>query len=152
MLDGRRPATYYARILQPAFANRSPVEQPVMSVDTATPIKRALLSVSDKSGLAEFGRFLSERGVEILSTGGSAKALAAAGVPVVEVADHTGFPEIMDGRVQTLHPKLHGGTLARSDLPDNVAVMQQGSEKSREGKERVRTGRSGWGTKLYQQN
>src|SRR3546814_12393822 len=84
MLDGRRPATYYARILQPAFANRSPVEQPVMSVDTATPIKRALLSVSDKSGLAEFGRFLSERGVEILSTGGSAKALAAAGVPVVE--------------------------------------------------------------------
>src|SRR3546814_17358198 len=84
MLDGRRPATYYARILQPAFANRSPVEQPVMSVDTATPIKRALLSVSDKSGLAAFGRFLSERGVELLSPGGPAKAPAAAGVPVVE--------------------------------------------------------------------
>ncbi|HEY9536675.1 MAG TPA: bifunctional phosphoribosylaminoimidazolecarboxamide formyltransferase/IMP cyclohydrolase [Kiloniellaceae bacterium] len=96
-----------------------------MSVDTATPIKRALLSVSDKSGLAEFGRFLSERGVEILSTGGSAKALAAAGVPVVEVADHTGFPEIMDGRVKTLHPKIHGGILARRDLPDHVAAMQQ---------------------------
>src|SRR3546814_915976 len=96
-----------------------------MSVDTATPIKRALLSVSDKSGLAEFGRFLSERGVEILSPGGSSKALAAAGVPVVEVADHTGFPEIMDGRVKTLHPKIHGGILARRDLPDHVAAMQQ---------------------------
>src|SRR3546814_2480240 len=96
-----------------------------MSVDTATPIKRALLSVSDKSGLAEFGRFLSERGVEILSTGGSAKALAAAGVPVVEVADHTGFPEIMDGRVKTLHPKIHGGILVRRDVPDHVAAMLQ---------------------------
>src|SRR3546814_8015672 len=124
MLDGRRPATYYARILQPAFANRSPVEQPVMSVDTATPIKRALLSVSDKSGLAEFGRFLSERGVEILSTGGQAKALAAAGVPVVEVAAHTGFPEILDGRLKTLHPKIPGVILARRALPAHVAVKQ----------------------------
>src|SRR3546814_20841431 len=111
MLDGRRPATYYARILQPAFANRSPVEQPVMSVDTATPIKRALLSVSDKSGLAEFGRFLSERGVEIISTGGTAKELAAAAVPVVELAEQTGLPEIMDGRGMTLHPKNPVGSL-----------------------------------------
>ena len=76
------------------------------------PITRALISVSDKSGLAEFGRFLESRGGEILSTGGSAKALREAGVAVVEVADHTGFPEIMDGRVKTLHPKIHGGILA----------------------------------------
>ncbi len=65
------------------------------------PIKRALLSVSDKTGLVEFGKFLAEQGVEILSTGGSAKTLADAGVPVIEVADHTGFPEMMDGRVKT---------------------------------------------------
>ncbi len=75
-------------------------------------IRRALISVSDKSGLVEFGRFLSQSGVEILSTGGSAKALRDAGVPVVEVSDHTGFPEIMDGRVKTLQPKIHGGLLA----------------------------------------
>src|SRR3546814_7635825 len=87
-----------------------------MPVDIPMPIKRALVSVSDKAGLVEFGRFLSSRGVEILSTGGSAKALAAAGVPVIEVAAHTGFPEIMDGRVKTLHPKIHGGILARRDL------------------------------------
>ncbi|GAB6052623.1 bifunctional phosphoribosylaminoimidazolecarboxamide formyltransferase/IMP cyclohydrolase [Magnetospira thiophila] len=78
----------------------------------ADKIRRALISVSDKSGLVEFGRFLADNGVEILSTGGSAKALAEAGVPVKEVADHTGFPEIMDGRVKTLHPKIHGGLLA----------------------------------------
>ncbi|MFQ5957748.1 MAG: bifunctional phosphoribosylaminoimidazolecarboxamide formyltransferase/IMP cyclohydrolase, partial [Alphaproteobacteria bacterium] len=78
-------------------------------------IARALISVSDKTGLAEFGRFLSKRGVEILSTGGSARALSQAGVQVVEVAEHTGFPEIMDGRVKTLHPKVHGGILALRD-------------------------------------
>ncbi|CCQ75451.1 bifunctional phosphoribosylaminoimidazolecarboxamide formyltransferase/IMP cyclohydrolase [Magnetospira sp. QH-2] len=78
----------------------------------ADKIRRALISVSDKSGLVEFGQFLADNGVEILSTGGSAKALADAGVPVTEVADHTGFPEIMDGRVKTLHPKIHGGLLA----------------------------------------
>ena len=76
------------------------------------PITRALISVSDKTGLVEFGRFLMRNRVEILSTGGSAKALSKAGVTVVEVADHTGFPEIMDGRVKTLHPKIHGGILA----------------------------------------
>jgi len=96
-----------------------------MPVDAATPIKRALVSVSDKTGLAEFGRFLAGKGVEILSTGGSAKALAEAGVPVVEVAAHTGFPEIMDGRVKTLHPKIHGGILARRDKPDHVKAMEQ---------------------------
>ena len=76
------------------------------------PIRRALISVSDKTGLIDFGRFLAESGVEILSTGGSAKALTEAGVKVREVADYTGFPEMMDGRVKTLHPKVHGGLLA----------------------------------------
>ncbi len=78
-------------------------------------IVRALISVSDKTGLAEFGRFLARSGVEVLSTGGSARALGEAGVKVVEVAEHTGFPEIMDGRVKTLHPKVHGGILALRD-------------------------------------
>ncbi|MDO9499259.1 MAG: bifunctional phosphoribosylaminoimidazolecarboxamide formyltransferase/IMP cyclohydrolase, partial [Falsiroseomonas sp.] len=87
-------------------------------------IRRALISVSDKTGLVELGRFLAGQGVEILSTGGSAKALAAAGVPVKEVADHTGFPEIMDGRVKTLHPTIHGGLLARRDLADHVQAME----------------------------
>ena len=95
-----------------------------MPLDTPVTVKRALISVSDKTGLVAFGRFLSERGVEILSTGGSARTLAEAGVPVVEVAAHTGFPEIMDGRVKTLHPKIHGGILARRDLPDHVAAME----------------------------
>jgi phosphoribosylaminoimidazolecarboxamide formyltransferase/IMP cyclohydrolase len=82
---------------------------------TEQPIRRALLSVSDKSGLVELGRFLADRGVEILSTGGSAKLLAENGVPVREVADYTGFPEMMDGRVKTLHPKVHGGLLGLRD-------------------------------------
>ena len=76
-------------------------------------VTRALISVSDKRGLAEFGRALADRGIEILSTGGSAAALREAGVEVRDVAAHTGFPEIMDGRVKTLHPAIHGGILAR---------------------------------------
>src|SRR5215813_11286630 len=76
-------------------------------------IERALISVSDKQGLVELGRALARHGVEILSTGGSAKALRDAGLKVVEVSDHTGFPEIMDGRVKTLQPSIHGGILAR---------------------------------------
>jgi len=91
----------------------------------ATPIRRALISVSDKSGLVEFGKALAELGVEILSTGGSAKALADAGVPVKEVSSHTGFPEIMDGRVKTLHPKIHGGLLALRDNDEHVAAMEK---------------------------
>ncbi len=79
-------------------------------------IRRALLSVSDKTGIVAFARLLSGRGVELLSTGGTAKALRDAGLPVVEVADHTGAPEILDGRVKTLHPKIHGGLLGRRDL------------------------------------
>ena len=90
-----------------------------------SPIRRALISVSDKSGLVELGKFLAARGVEILSTGGSAKALREAGVPVVEVSDYTGFPEMMDGRVKTLQPKIHGGILARRDAAGHVAAMQK---------------------------
>ena len=88
------------------------------------PIRRALVSVSDKTGLAELGKFLAARGVEILSTGGSAKALREAGVKVVEVSDYTGFPEMMDGRVKTLQPKIHGGILARRDAPGHLEAMQ----------------------------
>jgi phosphoribosylaminoimidazolecarboxamide formyltransferase/IMP cyclohydrolase len=88
------------------------------------PIRRALISVSDKSGLAEFGKFLAGQGVEILSTGGSAEALRKAGVAVIDVAEVTGFPEIMDGRVKTLHPKIHGGLLSRRDLAAHVEAQK----------------------------
>jgi len=91
----------------------------------SAPIKRALLSVSDKNGLIEFGQFLESRNVEILSTGGSAKALADAGVKVTEVADHTLFPEMMDGRVKTLHPKIHGGLLALRDNENHLKSMDE---------------------------
>lgn len=91
---------------------------------TDRPIRRALLSVSDKTGLVDFARALSDRGVEILSTGGSAAALRQADIPVTEVADHTGFPEIMDGRVKTLHPTIHGGLLALRDDPDHAAALR----------------------------
>ncbi len=87
------------------------------------PIRRALISVSDKAGLVAFGLALVARGVEILSTGGSAKALRDAGVPVVEVSAHTGFPEILDGRVKTLVPQIHGGILGRRDLPEHLVQM-----------------------------
>src|SRR5690554_3558632 len=91
-----------------------------MTADGFIKIKRALVSVSDKSGLADLGRALAARGVEILSTGGSAKALREIGIPVIEVADYTGFPEIMDGRVKTLHPKIHGGLLGRRGIDEEV--------------------------------
>ncbi|MGH1464615.1 MAG: bifunctional phosphoribosylaminoimidazolecarboxamide formyltransferase/IMP cyclohydrolase [Cognatishimia sp.] len=90
-----------------------------------TPIRRALISVSDKTGLIELGQALSARGVELLSTGGSAKALRDAGLVVKDVADVTGFPEMMDGRVKTLHPKVHGGLLALRSNDDHVAAMQE---------------------------
>ena len=87
-------------------------------------ISRALLSVSDKSGLVEFARALAGHGIELISTGGTAKALAAAGLKVRDVSDVTGFPEMMDGRLKTLHPKVHGGLLAMRDNRDHVAAMQ----------------------------
>jgi phosphoribosylaminoimidazolecarboxamide formyltransferase/IMP cyclohydrolase len=86
-------------------------------------IKRALISVSDKSGLAELGRALAAHGAEILSTGGTAKALGDAGIPVTQVAAYTGSPEILGGRVKTLHPKVHGGLLARRDLASDQADL-----------------------------
>jgi phosphoribosylaminoimidazolecarboxamide formyltransferase/IMP cyclohydrolase len=89
----------------------------------SVPIRRALISVSDKAGLADLARFLAGRGVEIVSTGGTAKAIADAGVAVKEVSAHTGFPEIMDGRVKTLHPKIHGGILARRGEPSDASAM-----------------------------
>src|SRR5882672_4429966 len=87
----------------------------------------ALISVSDKSGVLEFARELHALGVQLLSTGGTAKMIAYAGLPVTEVADHTGFPEMLDGRVKTLHPNIHGGLLARRDLPAHMdALAAQG--------------------------
>jgi phosphoribosylaminoimidazolecarboxamide formyltransferase/IMP cyclohydrolase len=83
-------------------------------------INRALISVSDKTGIVEFARALNTRNVEILSTGGTAKLLAENGIPVIEVSEHTGFPEMMDGRVKTLHPKIHGGILGRRGTDDSV--------------------------------
>ncbi|MEI7911519.1 MAG: bifunctional phosphoribosylaminoimidazolecarboxamide formyltransferase/IMP cyclohydrolase [Verrucomicrobiota bacterium] len=85
------------------------------------PITRALLSVSDKTGLAEFAAALHALGVELLSTGGTAKALRAAGLPVIDVSEYTGAPELFDGRLKTLHPKIHGGLLQRRDDPEHVA-------------------------------
>ena len=87
------------------------------------PVQRALLSVSDKTGLLDFAKQLHARGIELLSTGGTAKLLSDNGIPVIEVSDYTGFPEMMDGRVKTLHPKIHGGILARRGTDD--AVMKK---------------------------
>ncbi|HGF6043009.1 bifunctional phosphoribosylaminoimidazolecarboxamide formyltransferase/IMP cyclohydrolase [Enterobacter hormaechei] len=84
------------------------------------PVRRALLSVSDKAGIVEFAQALSARGVELLSTGGTARLLAEKGLPVTEVSDYTGFPEMMDGRVKTLHPKVHGGILGRRGQDDGI--------------------------------
>ena len=88
-------------------------------------IKTALLSVSDKTGVLELAQALHAQNVKLLSTGGTAKLLADAGLPVVEVASHTGFPEMLDGRVKTLHPKIHGGLLARRDLPEHMAALAE---------------------------
>ena len=88
-------------------------------------IKQALISVSDKSGLLEFAQGLNQLGIKILSTGGTAKLLADNAIPVTEVADYTGFPEMLDGRVKTLQPKVHAGILARRDLPEHVATLKK---------------------------
>jgi phosphoribosylaminoimidazolecarboxamide formyltransferase/IMP cyclohydrolase len=92
---------------------------------TLVPLRRALLSVSDKAGLVELGHALADRGVTLLSTGGSAAALRAAGLEVTDVAEVTGFPEIMDGRVKTLHPKIHGGLLAARDVPAHAEALAE---------------------------
>ncbi len=96
-----------------------------MSQPDLVPIRRALISVSDKTGLVDLGRALAARDVEILSTGGSARTLSEAGIAVKEVSAHTGFPEMLDGRVKTLHPKIHGGLLGRRDLAEHTAAMER---------------------------
>jgi phosphoribosylaminoimidazolecarboxamide formyltransferase/IMP cyclohydrolase len=96
-------------------------------MNTVRPIRRALLSVSDKTGILEFAQALHAQGVELLSTGGTAKLLADNNIPVMEVSDYTGHPEIMDGRVKTLHPKIHGGILARRGIDE--LVMEQNAIK-----------------------
>ena len=88
-------------------------------------MKRALISVTDKTGVVEFARGLVQLGYQVLSTGGTRKALVDGGVPAVEVAEYTGSPEMLDGRVKTLHPKVHGGLLGRRDDPAHVAAMAQ---------------------------
>src|ERR1700722_827230 len=88
------------------------------------PVRRALLSVSDKTGLIELARALAQRNIELLSTGGTAALLAGNGIAVREVTSYTGFPEIMDGRVKTLHPKIHGGLLGRRGTDDAVMAQQ----------------------------
>ena len=92
-------------------------------MDTLRPIRRALISVSDKNGIVDFARTLSNHGVEILSTGGTFKLLTDNGIDAIEVSAHTGHPEMMDGRVKTLHPKIHGGILGRRGTDD--AVMSE---------------------------
>ena len=92
-----------------------------MAVDSpVSPIRQALISVSDKSGIIEFARELHQRSVEILSTGGTFKLLVANNIPAIEISSYTGFPEMMDGRVKTLHPKVHGGILGRSGQDEAV--------------------------------
>ena len=93
------------------------------------PIKRAILSVTDKGGLPDFAAFLVKGGVELVSTGGTFKTLKDAGLPVTQVSDVTGFPEIMGGRVKTLHPSIHGGILADKDNPEHLRTLQENSIK-----------------------
>ncbi len=88
-------------------------------------IERAIISVTDKSGIVEFSCKLSDRGVEILSTGGTAKTIREGGVKVMDISEYTGFPEMLDGRVKTLHPKVHGGLLGVRSNPEHVKMMQE---------------------------
>src|SRR2546425_11347295 len=90
-----------------------------------TRIRRALLSVHDKTGVVDLARGLAALGIEILSTGGTARLLREAGVAARDVSDVTGFPEMLDGRVKTLHPRIHGGILARRDLPEHMAALER---------------------------
>ena len=93
--------------------------------DGLRPIRRALISVSDKTGIADFARELKTFGVEIISTGGTAQALREAGIEVRDVSDVTGFPEMMDGRIKTLHPKIHGALLGLRDKTEHVEAMRE---------------------------
>src|SRR5579862_9373673 len=104
---------------------KAPLERRILPMtDQLRHVTRALLSVSDKSGLIEFARALAFHGVELISTGGTAKAISEAGLRVKDVSELTGFPEMMDGRVKTLHPKVHGGLLAIRDKADHTSAMK----------------------------
>jgi len=114
-----------------AIAEASPLTpaQPELTAPGEVRIRRALLSVSDKRGIVEFGRGLAELGVELVSTGGTAVALRQSGLDVRSIEDFTGFPEMMDGRVKTLHPRLYAGLLALRDDPEHLrAAAEQGIE------------------------
>ena len=93
-----------------------------MTSDNSGAIRRALISVSDKTGIVPFAQALSDLNIEILSTGGTYKLLASENISAIEISDYTGFPEMMDGRVKTLHPKVHGGILARRDIDQKVLI------------------------------
>jgi phosphoribosylaminoimidazolecarboxamide formyltransferase/IMP cyclohydrolase len=93
-------------------------------------IERAIISVTDKTGVVDFAKSLSEFGVQILSTGGTARAMREGGVSVTDISEYTGFPEMLDGRVKTLHPKVHGGLLGLRDNPDHVRVMEENGIES----------------------
>ena len=110
----------------PSAVTRNALPVPITEkmTNNRIPIERALISVSDKTGVVEFAQFLANRHVKILSTGGTAKLLTENGIKVVEVGDYTGFPEMMDGRVKTLHPRVHGGILARRDLAHHIDAMK----------------------------
>ena len=99
-------------------------EANIAMTDHPRRVTRALLSVSDKSGVIAFARALAGHGIELVSTGGTAKAIAAAGLAVHDVSDLTGFPEMLDGRVKTLHPRVHGGLLAIRDNAEHAAALQ----------------------------
>src|SRR3989337_1981648 len=88
-------------------------------------VKRALMSVSNKKGIVDFAKELSAMGIEILSTGGTAKSLRDAGISVIEVSDYTGFPEMLEGRLKTLHPKIHGGLLSRRNNPKDMEDIKK---------------------------
>src|SRR5436190_2290122 len=107
------------------LANQEQIDPMTDPPAAAAPkIERALISVSDKTGLVDFARALAERGVEILSTGGTARTLKDAGIAVKDIAQHTGFPEMMDGRLKTLHPVVHGGLLAVRGNAEHTAAAQ----------------------------
>ena len=110
----------YARGITEPHANPG---HELLTEPGAVRVRRALLSVSDKRGLVDFARGLAELGVEMVSTGGTARELEGAGLEVRGIEDFTGFPEIMDGRVKTLHPKLYAGLLARRDEPSHICLL-----------------------------
>src|ERR1700727_1473781 len=107
-------------------ASAQPMSLPATASEEVQ-VKRALLSVSDKTGIVEFARGLTELGIEVISTGGTARALTENGIRVRSISELTGFPEIMDGRVKTLHPQLYAGLLAVVDNPEHVQAAQEHS-------------------------